>query len=207
MAREAGALLKSRVGKIKSVDYKSAFNIVTDVDKASDALIVKTIKATYPNDGFLAEESGEELSRESKRRLIIDPMDGSTIYAHCYPFFSVSIGVEEDGVMVLGVVYNPMADEMFVGERGGGAYLNGEKLTVSREKSLENSLLATGFPPDTINNMDNNLESFKFLTSHCHGVRRDGSAMRSDLCFVASRQAGRLLGSGNWLPGTLPPAH
>jgi myo-inositol-1(or 4)-monophosphatase len=190
VAREAGHLLKSRVGKIKSVDYKSAYNIVTDVDKASEDLIVKTIKATYPEDGFLCEESGEELSRASRRRWIVDPLDGTTNYAHSYPFFAVSIGVEEDGLITLGVVYNPMADEMFVAERGGGAYLNGEKLTVSRENSLENSLLATGFPPDTLNNMHNNLESFKYLTSHCHGVRRDGSAAL-DLCFVAS---GRLDG-------------
>jgi myo-inositol-1(or 4)-monophosphatase len=190
VAREAGSLLKSRVGKIKSVDYKSAFNIVTDVDKASEELIVKVIKATFPDDGFLAEESGEELSRKSKRRWIIDPLDGTTNYTHSYPFFAVSIGVEEDGVMVLGVVYNPMADEMFVAERGAGAYLNGEKLAVSKESSLDNSLLATGFPPDTLNNMQNNMESFKYLTSHCHGVRRDGSAAL-DLCFVA---AGRLDG-------------
>ena len=190
VAREAGGLLKSRVGKIKSVDYKSAYNIVTDVDKASEELIVRTIKATYPEDGFLAEESGEELSRKSKRRWIIDPLDGTTNYTHSYPFFSVSIGVEEDGLMVLGVVYNPMADEMFVAVRGGGAYLNGEKLAVSKVDSLDNSLLATGFPPDTLNNMNNNMESFTYLTSHCHGVRRDGSAAL-DLCFVAS---GRLDG-------------
>ena len=190
IAREAGQLLKSRVGKIKSIDYKSAFNLVTDVDKASEELIIRTVKATFPDDGFLGEESGEELSRKSKRRWIIDPLDGTTNYTHSYPFFAVSIGVEEDGVMVLGVVYNPMSDEMFVAERGGGAVLNGEKLTVSKESSLDNSLLATGFPPDTLNNMHNNLESFKYLTSHCHGVRRDGSAAL-DLCFVA---AGRLDG-------------
>jgi myo-inositol-1(or 4)-monophosphatase len=190
VAREAGALLKSRVGKIKTVDYKSVFNIVTDVDKASEELIVRTIKTTYPEDGFLCEESGEELSRKSKRRWIVDPLDGTTNYAHSYPFFAVSIGVEEDGVMVLGVVYNPMADEMFVAERGSGAFLNGEKMSVSKEASLDNSLLATGFPPDTLNNMHNNMESFIYLTSHCHGVRRDGSAAL-DLCFVA---AGRLDG-------------
>jgi myo-inositol-1(or 4)-monophosphatase len=190
VAREAGALLKSRVGKIKSVDYKSAFNIVTDVDKASEELIISAIKAKYPDDGVLAEESGEELSKKSKRRWIIDPLDGTTNYAHSYPFFAVSIGVEEDGVMVVGVVYNPMADEMFVAERGGGAFLNDEKMTVSAESSLDSSLLATGFPPNTINNMHNNLESFKYLTSQCHGVRRDGSAAL-DLCFVA---AGRLDG-------------
>jgi myo-inositol-1(or 4)-monophosphatase len=190
IAREAGALLKSRVGKIKSVDYKSAYNIVTDVDKASEALLIKTIKASYPEDGFLCEESGEELSRKSKRRWIIDPLDGTTNYTHSYPFFAVSIGVEEDGIMVLGVVYNPMADEMFVAVRGGGAFLNETRLTVSKEASLDNSLLATGFPPDTVNNMHNNLESFKYLTNKCHGVRRDGSAAL-DLCFVAS---GRLDG-------------
>ncbi|MBS1991832.1 MAG: inositol monophosphatase [Cyanobacteria bacterium SZAS LIN-3] len=190
VAKEAGALLKSRVGKIKSIDYKSAFNLVTDVDKASEELIVRTIKGTFPDDGILGEEGGEELSSSSSRRWIIDPLDGTTNYTHSYPFFAVSIGVEENGVMVLGVVYNPMADELFVAERGQGAVLNGEKLTVSKEESLGNSLLATGFPPDTLNNMYNNLESFKYLTSHCHGVRRDGSAAL-DLCFVA---AGRLDG-------------
>jgi myo-inositol-1(or 4)-monophosphatase len=190
IAREAGALLKSRVGKIKNIDYKGAYNIVTDVDKASEKMIIEAIQKNYPDDGLLGEEGGAVIAQKSNRRWIIDPLDGTTNYAHSYPFFAVSIGVEEDNKMVVGVVYNPMADEMFVAEKGGGAFLNGVKLQVSKEGSLENSLLATGFPPDTVNNMHNNLESFKYLTNQCHGVRRDGSAAL-DLCFVA---AGRLDG-------------
>lgn len=190
-ALRAGELQKARVGKVKSLDYKSAFNIVTDVDKASEALIIETIKASFPNDAFLAEESGAESGKqESARRWIIDPLDGTTNFAHSYPFFCVSIGVEEKGEMVLGVVYNAIASEIFVASRGQGATLNGEKIAVSNRTTLDTSLLATGFPPDTLKSVHHNMDSFRTITNMCHGVRRDGSAAL-DLCFVAS---GRLDG-------------
>ncbi len=188
-ALRAGELQKSRLGKIKSLDYKSAFNIVTDVDKASEALIIETLTQEFPDACFLAEESGESGSK-SGRRWIIDPLDGTTNFAHSYPFFCVSIACEEDGQVVLGVVYNAVASEMFVARKGQGATLNGEKINVSMRTSLETSLLATGFPPDTLKSVHHNMDSFRAITNMCHGVRRDGSAAL-DLCFVAS---GRLDG-------------
>ncbi|MBK7836422.1 MAG: inositol monophosphatase [Candidatus Obscuribacter sp.] len=189
-ALKAGALQKSRLGKIKSLDYKSAFNIVTDVDKACEALIIETILEAFPDDGFLAEESGTSGVKKSHRRWIIDPLDGTTNFAHTYPFFCVSIGLEEDGKLIMGTVYNAIADELFTAERGQGAYLNEQKITVSASEKLETSLLATGFPPDTVTSDHSNMESYRNLTNASHGVRRDGSAAL-DLCFVAS---GRLDG-------------
>lgn len=189
-ARAAGALQKERLGKIKSVDYKSAFNLVTDVDKACEDLIIETIRRAFPQDSFLAEESGVTTSGEGKRRWIIDPLDGTTNYAHSYPFFSVSIALEENGKIMVGAVYNAVTDELFLAERGQGATLNGEKIQVSARGELGECLLATGFPPDTLSTVNNNMESFRTLTNLCHGVRRDGSAAL-DLVFVA---AGRIDG-------------
>jgi myo-inositol-1(or 4)-monophosphatase len=191
-AQKAGALLKERVGKIKSLDYKSAFNLVTDVDKASEDLVITTIRKAFPDDDFLGEEGGLKESAKSgaKRRWNIDPLDGTTNYAHSYPFFCVSIGVELGDEIICGVVFNPMADELFQATKGEGATLNGNKIHVSAQENLESSLLATGFPPDTLNSVFNNMESFRHITNMCHGVRRDGSAAL-DLCFVAS---GRLDG-------------
>ena len=192
-AHAGGELLKSRVGKIKSVDYKSAYNLVTDVDKASEELIINTIRCAFPEDSFLGEEGGIKEGRAHSgtiRRWIIDPLDGTTNYTHGYPFFAVSIGVEEDGVVTHGVVFNPISNELFRASLGGGAFLNDEAIHVSKSASLDNSLLATGFPPDTVNNVYNNMDSFKHITNICHGVRRDGSAAL-DLSFVA---CGRLDG-------------
>jgi len=195
-ARAGGELLKSRVGKIRTVDYKSAFNLVTDVDKASEDLIIKIIRKAFPQDGFLAEEGGITRGKDdggTNRRWIIDPLDGTTNYTHGYPFFCVSIGVEEDGQVTHGVVYNPMSGEsgeLFRASLGEGAFLNDEAIQVSKNGSLDISLLATGFPPDTINNIYNNMDSFKHITNICHGVRRDGSAAL-DLSFLA---CGRLDG-------------
>ena len=205
-ALAGGALLKARVGKIKSVDYKSAFNLVTDVDKASEELIISTIKAAFPQDSFLAEESGISHGKSSAssqgqgknispikspiRRWIIDPLDGTTNYTHSYPFFCVSIAAEEDGIVTHGVIFNPMSGELFRAIKGKGAFLNDEPIHVSSCTALDNGLLATGFPPDTVNNIYNNMDSFKHVTNICHGVRRDGSAAL-DLSFVA---CGRLDG-------------
>jgi len=188
-ALKAGKLIAERRDNIKSVDYKSAFNLVTDVDKASEKLIIDLIRADFPDDEILAEESGA--SREkSKRRWLIDPVDGTTNFAHGYPFFCVSIALEKDGERVLGVVFNPIAHELFWAQLGEGAWLNDKPISVSKVNNLNESLLATGFPPDTAAAHQSNLENFAHLTNLCHGVRRDGSAAL-DLCFVA---CGRLDG-------------
>ncbi|MBX9692725.1 MAG: inositol monophosphatase [Cyanobacteria bacterium] len=188
-ALEAGALLKERLGSLSSVDYKGAFNLVTDVDKASEKLILDIIQSEFPEDSILAEESGKKPG-ELKRRWLIDPLDGTTNYAHTYPFFSVSIGLEIEGEIALGAVYNPMNDELFWAVKGGGAWLNDERIAVSTTSSLVESLLATGFPPELREAKVKALHEFTNMTSICHGVRRDGSAAL-DLCFVAS---GRLDG-------------
>jgi myo-inositol-1(or 4)-monophosphatase len=189
-ALEAGKYIKERLGNIKCIDYKGAFNIVTDVDKASEAMILEILKSDFPDDSYLAEEGGGHEAKKSDRRWYVDPLDGTTNFTHSYPFFCVSIGLEEAGKMILGVVYNPIANELFYAERGQGAFLNDEPIRVSAIAELGHSLLATGFPPDTGNAPHNNMLPFTTLTTLSHGVRRDGSAAL-DLCFVA---CGRLEG-------------
>ncbi len=188
-AREAGALLRERVGKIKNIDYKGAFNIVTDVDRASERIVLDILNAAFPDFDILAEESGAHTG-SSGRRWLIDPLDGTTNYTHAYPFFCVSIGFESDGEIMLGVVYNPISDELFWAEKGKGAWLNETPIRVSAIGSLSAGLLATGFAPDTSSAEDSNMAQFSTLTELSHGVRRDGSAAL-DLCFVA---CGRLDG-------------
>lgn len=188
-ARDAGALLKERLGKIKDVDYKGAFNIVTDVDRASEQLIIDILLGEFPSFAILAEEGGAKNSG-AQCRWLIDPLDGTTNYTHAYPFFSVSIGLEDSGRMVFGVVYNPLVDELFWAQEGEGAWLNDVPISVSQNGQLKNCLLATGFPPDTRHKVNSNMRQFSTLTDICHGVRRDGSAAL-DLCFVA---CGRLDG-------------
>lgn len=196
-AKEAGAILKERLGKVARVDYKSAFNLVTDVDRASEEKVVEILTDTFPEYGILGEEGGERLPGKL-RRWLIDPLDGTTNYAHSYPFFNVSIGLEENGRVLVGVVYNPIADELFWAVRGQGAWLNDRRISVSSVSSLGESLLATGFPPDSKATRENNMQEFVALTDLSHGVRRDGSAAL-DLCFVA---AGRL--DGFWEGGLSP---
>ncbi len=193
-ALEAGNLQRHRLGRISKIDYKSAFNIVTDVDKACEETILEILKAEFPDDGILAEEGGTNPNSTSNRRWLIDPLDGTTNYTHAYPFFCVSIGLEENGQMILGVVFNPVSDELFWAELGHGAFLNDEPLRVSTVDSLEESLLATGFSPDSDVIVHNNMKEFNSLTDLSHGVRRDGSAAL-DLCYVA---AGRLDAFWEW---------
>ncbi|MGD9683402.1 MAG: inositol monophosphatase family protein [Candidatus Obscuribacterales bacterium] len=196
-ALEAGRIQREKLGLAHKVDYKSAFNLVTEVDRACEELIKSILEAEFEDDAILAEESGASRVK-SYRRWLIDPLDGTTNFAHSYPFFCVSIGFEMNGEVVLGVVYNPVSDELFWAERGGGAFLNDDRLQVSGTKKIGESLLSTGFPPDTRNNHSDNMLEFKTLTGQSHGVRRDGSAAL-DLCFVA---AGRT--DGFWEAGLAP---
>lgn len=188
-AKAAGAILKEKLGNISSIDYKSAFNIVTDVDKASELEVIRIISEQFPDHKILGEESGSSKT-DSSHRWLIDPLDGTTNYTHCYPFFCVSIGYESQGEMLFGVVFNPVSGEMFWAEKGKGAYVGEAPLSCSKVPVLAKSLLVTGFPPDTKNSSCNNMDEFARLTDLSHGVRRDGAAAL-DLCFVA---AGRLDG-------------
>lgn len=188
--KEAGEILRRGVGHVKNIDYKSAFNVVTDVDKASEALIVAAIRESFPDDHILAEESGLLESADADRRWLIDPLDGTANFAHSYPFFCISMALEVAGKVRFGAVYNPISDELFWAEHGKGAFLNDQPIKVSSSKSLAVSLLVTGFAPDTANAKHTNIEQFAKLTDMTYGVRRDGSAAL-DLSFVA---CGRLDG-------------
>lgn len=182
-AEAAGKIMKEKVGKLSRLDYKGAFNIVTEADQASEAEIIKIIRSEFPDHQILGEESGAHRT-DSKHRWLIDPIDGTTNFAHTYPFFCVSLGFEIEGEMAYGLVFNPMTNEMFHAERGKGAYLNDEKIHCSQVKTLGESLLATGFPPDSAKAKFSNMTEFQKITDLCHGVRRDGSAAL-DLCYVA----------------------
>lgn len=188
-ANAAGGILKNKLGRLSSIDYKGAFNIVTEADKASESEIIRIIREQFPDHKILGEESGA-LAASSSQRWLIDPLDGTTNYAHSYPFFSVSIGFEDDGELLFGLVFNPVSNELFIAEKGKGAYLNDKKIVCSSVKTLSESLLATGFPADTKKAKFSNMQEFHTLTDLCHGVRRDGSAAL-DLSFVA---CGRLDG-------------
>jgi myo-inositol-1(or 4)-monophosphatase len=183
-ALEAGSYIKKRLGNIDRIDYKSAFNIVTDVDQSSERLIVDHIKRAFPEDSLMAEEGSGAGEKQSQRCWFIDPLDGTTNFTHSYPFFAVSIGFACDNEMVVGVVYNPISGENFVAVKGQGATLNDQPIRVSAVSDIEASLLATGFPADTATAQFNNLEIFQELTNRTHGVRRDGAAAL-DLCYVA----------------------
>jgi myo-inositol-1(or 4)-monophosphatase len=188
-ALQAGALLRERFNTRFSVEQKGVINLVTEVDIAAEELIISRIHGAFPDHAILAEEGRGDVESGSIR-WIIDPLDGTTNYAHGYPVFSVSIGLEIDGEMEWGVVYDPMRDEVFTARRGAGALLNGVPLRVSETAALGESLLATGFPYDIRTGPRKNLAEFSAFAVRTHGVRRGGSAAL-DLCYVA---AGRLDG-------------
>lgn len=184
MAREAGRLLKSKLNDFHTIDFKGEIDIVTEADRMSEALILSAIRRQYPGHDVLAEESSAT-QNGSPFRWIIDPLDGTTNYAHGYPVFCVSIALEIEGEIRLGVVFNPMLDEMFVAEKGAGAYLNGHHLSVSRTAILSHSLLATGFPYDIRENKNNNINYFTQMARKVQAIRRAGSAAL-DLAYVAA---------------------
>jgi myo-inositol-1(or 4)-monophosphatase len=197
VAVEAGALLREKLDDIHTVQYKGDINLVTEVDRLSETLIVERIRTAFPGHDILAEESPETVTG-SGLRWIIDPLDGTTNYTHGYPIFCVSIALEVEGVIRLGAVYNPMLAELFVAVKGEGAFLNGRRLAVSRTAKLSRGLLATGFPYDIRENPDNNINYYKALAMNAQAIRRAGAAAL-DLAYVAG---GRL--DGFWEIGLSP---
>ncbi len=186
-ALKAGKLIsgfhKGRGGNnFKSV-YKKQNDLVTEVDKSSEELITRIFAKKYPTISILGEEFGFNGDNTSKF-WIIDPLDGTTNFAHGFPQFSVSIGLVENGKIILGCVYEVVRDELFYAARGKGAFLNGEKLSVS-ENSLSSSLVATGFPYHDFSHLNEYLNTFKEVVQKTHGIRRPGSAA-SDLAYVAA---------------------
>lgn len=184
IAREAGGFLRDELGKERCVDYKGDIDLVTEADRRSEEMLISRIRNRYPDHDVLAEES-KASENGSTFRWIIDPLDGTTNYAHRYPVFCVSIGLEREGEVMLGVVYNPMMKELFFAEKGKGASLNGMEIRVSGTTELNRSLLATGFPYDIRHNPDNNFNYFKRMAVKVQAIRRAGSAAL-DLAYVAA---------------------
>jgi myo-inositol-1(or 4)-monophosphatase len=184
-AREAGELLRSNFGRRIEVFRKGPIDLVTEVDLASERLIKNLITTHYPRHSVVGEEAGEGgASPDAEYRWILDPLDGTTNYAHGYPCFCVSIALHRRGEPLLGVIYDPTRDELFVAERGGGALLNNRRVRVSTTEPLGNALLSTGFPYDFTNRYFTNLDRFREFSLKSQAVRRDGSAAL-DLCYVA----------------------
>ena len=197
IAREAGALLKGFYEKGVTAEYKGDVDLVTEADKASEKLIRERLHTAFPMHGVYGEE-GTRDRMESEYRWYVDPLDGTTNFAHGFPAFCVLLGLErrraglaadQDGEMVAGVTYDPLRDEMFVSEKGKGAWLNGRQIHVSKVKTLQESLTATGFPSQKRHGSPN-IHFYQQITLRSHGVRRAGSA-GLDLAYVA---CGRLEG-------------
>jgi myo-inositol-1(or 4)-monophosphatase len=178
----AGKIIRSNFGKQQKITKKGRFNLVTEIDKASEKAVVGLILKRFPDHSILAEESPAVIG--SGCRWIIDPIDGTTNFAHGFPIVSVSIGFERDGRLEMGGVFDPFRKELFLAERGKGATLNGKRIHVSRAATLEDSLLATGFPYDRNINPDDYLGMLRFFLTRIQGIRRGGSAA-IDLCYVA----------------------
>ncbi|HPJ96194.1 MAG TPA: inositol monophosphatase family protein [Syntrophales bacterium] len=184
MARQAGLLLKEKFDQPHTIEYKGEINIVTEADHASEALIIRHIREMYPDHDILTEES-KGRATGADFRWIIDPLDGTTNYAHGYPVFCVSIALEKRGEICCGAVYNPMLDEMFFASKGGGAFLNDKTIHVSGTKDLSKSLLATGFPYDVRDSLENNMNYFNHMAVNVQAIRRAGAAAL-DMCYVAA---------------------
>lgn len=184
-ALEAGKFLKSNVGKIKKIERKGGqeTNLVTEIDKKSEQIIFERIRKRYPDHDFLGEESGAA-EVKSEFKWIIDPLDGTVNYTHGLPVFCVSIGLEHNGEIVLGVVYDPNLDELYTAEKGKGAWLNKKRIQVSKTTRLIESLIVTGFPYDVRDNPEPILAHFGNFLKEAQAVRRLGSAAL-DLCYVA----------------------
>jgi myo-inositol-1(or 4)-monophosphatase len=185
LAREAGAVQRARYGTELQISSKSRpIDLVTEVDRACEALIAETLRRERPGDDLLAEEGGAHADAGAAWRWIVDPLDGTVNFAHGYPCFCVSIGVERDGQRRVGVVYDPLRDELFEAVRGAGARRNGRAIRVSQAAGVQRALLATGFAYDVHDSADDNLDRLVRAVKRAGGVRRDGSAA-IDLCYVA----------------------
>lgn len=198
-ARDAGRLLLEKFDRGIAVHKKGDINLVTEADLASEALIIERIRSHYPKHAILAEESGEAvvIGGDTTLKWIIDPLDGTTNYAHGYPCWCVTIALEYNGEVVIGVTYDPTRNELFAAEKGRGATLNGKTIRVSDTDKLGDSLIVTGFPYD-IKQRDNFARHLTEMLLSSRGVRRDGSAA-IDMAYVA---CGRF--DGFWEEGLNP---
>lgn len=189
-ARAAGTLLQDFSKAGLRIEHKNRINLVTDADRAAERCIIDLISKQFPTHRILAEEQGLTAQGPSRYQWIIDPLDGTTNFVHGFPFYGVSIGVERDGVGLIGVVFDPTRNELFTAQSGAGAHLNGTSIAVSNVDHLDRALLVTGFAYDIRETNNNNLDHFGRFALKAQGLRRTGSAAL-DLCYVA---AGRLDG-------------
>lgn len=198
-ARDAGQILLEKFGRKINITKKGDINLVTEADLASEALIIERIKSYYPKHSILAEEAGNAviIGGENTWKWIIDPLDGTTNYAHGYPCFCVTLALEHEGEIVLGVTYDPTRNELFAAERGRGATLNNKPIRVSETEEMGNALIVTGFPYDFKDRADF-ARHFEDMLLSTRGVRRDGSAA-IDMAYVA---CGRF--DGFWEEGLNP---
>lgn len=185
-AKEAGAYLAANLGKVRTITDKDALgkNVVTEIDKHSEEMIIRSIREHFPADEILAEEGGTGAGPGSGYRWIVDPLDGTTNYTHGFPVFCVSIGIEREGTIVGGVIYDPNLRELFTAELGKGAFLNGSPMRVSVIDTMIRSLLVTGFPYNINENPGKSVERFIAALMKAQAVRRMGSAA-IDMAYVA----------------------
>lgn len=188
-ALAAGNIQRDHSQSVGKISYKGDIDLVTEVDLLCEKEVINRIQKVFPDHAFLAEESGVTQGN-STYKWIIDPLDGTVNYAHGYPCYCVSIALESAGEVVVGVVYNPCLDELFVAEQGKGATLNSEPISVSSISELKKSLLVTGFAYDIRESENDNLNHFARFIKECQAVRRPGSAA-IDMCYTA---AGRFEG-------------
>ena len=190
IAREAGKIIKTDYDKAETdIIHKGNIDLVTQTDLQCDKLLRERISEKFPDDCIIIEES-EIINQSSTRRWIIDPLDGTTNFAHRFPFCAVSIGLEVNEEIIYAVVFNPILDELFEAEKGKGAFLNGKKINVSKTNKISNALVATGFPYDRWEKADEYIKDYLAFMKRSQGVRRVGAAA-IDLCYVA---CGRLDG-------------
>ena len=182
-ARAAGQFIIENKTKTLDIDFKGRANLVTQIDRHSEEIIVTRIQAQYPDHQILTEET-PPVESNSAFKWIIDPLDGTTNYVHGFPFYAVSIGLEYDGEIVMGVVFIPETYELFSAQKGKGARLNGNPIQVSNTADLQYSLLATGFPYELLDHFYENMSFFKSFYERSQSVRRAGAAA-IDLCYTA----------------------
>jgi myo-inositol-1(or 4)-monophosphatase len=181
-AQEAGEILVNEFDRPPHISYKGDVDLVTQADRRSEEAIVSRLRQHFPKHAIVAEEGGG-LETDSPYRWVVDPLDGTTNFAHGYPCFAVSIGLQHDGELIAGVIYQPISKELFTAAKGEGAYLNQKRISVSKIDRLATSLLVTGFP--SVKRTQNpNIHYYWDFTLRSHGVRRDGSAAM-DLASVA----------------------
>jgi myo-inositol-1(or 4)-monophosphatase len=185
----AGALQSAKYGRQIEIAHKGEIDLVTEVDRACEAAILAAIRERFPDHDIVTEESATQ-STGSRHVWFVDPVDGTTNFAHGYPFFCASVALACDGELVVGAVYDPIKRELFTAERGAGAHLNGRRLSVSKASELLRSLLVTGFPYDLRDDVERSLRLFNRFMARARAVRRDGAAAL-DLAYLA---AGRIDG-------------